>query len=115
MNSGVGATDCRDGRASGHDELVVLALVVGRLRLGQDHVVEVEPQLADVAAALVHRELARPDAAVGGGVAAVLEVGAVVARALPAGFRDCKRRRERARYRRVWALWAQRAAYSTCQ
>ena len=88
MNSGVGAADGRDGRSAGHDELVVLALVVGGLWLRQHHVVEVEPQLADVAAALVHRELARPDAAVGRGIAAVLEVGAVVARALPASFRD---------------------------
>lgn len=88
MNSGVGAADGRDGRSAGHDELVVLALVIGGLRLRQHHVVKVEPQLADVAAALVHRQLARAHAAVGRGIPAVLEVGAVVARALPASFCD---------------------------
>ena len=88
VNSGVGAADGGDGRAAGDDELVVLALVVGGLRLRQHHVVEVEPQLADVAAALVDRQLARAHAAVGRGVPAVLEVGTVVARALAARLRD---------------------------
>ena len=88
VNSGVGAANGWDGRSAGHDELVVLALVVGGLWLRQHHVVEVEPQLADVAAALVDRQLARAHAAVGRGVAAVLEVGAVVARALSARFCD---------------------------
>ncbi len=42
------------------------------------------PQLADVGTALVHGELTRSHAVVGGGVAGVLEVRAVVARARPA-------------------------------
>lgn len=43
VDSGVGSADCRDGRAAGHDELVVLAHVVRGLGVGQHHVVEVQP------------------------------------------------------------------------
>ena len=42
MNARVGTADGGDGRATGNDELVVLADVVGGLRLGKHHVVEVE-------------------------------------------------------------------------
>jgi hypothetical protein len=46
------------------------------------------PQLANATAALVYGQLARADAVVGGRVARVLEVGAVVARAAAAGLGD---------------------------
>ena len=39
----VGATDGGEGGAARHYELVKVTLVVGRLRLGQDHVVYIEP------------------------------------------------------------------------
>ena len=48
------------------------------------------PELADVVVALVDGELARPHGVEGRRVAGVLEVGAVVARRLPARLRDCK-------------------------
>ena len=46
--SGVGAADSGHGGSAGHDELVRVALVVGGLGLGEDHVVHVEPGMRSV-------------------------------------------------------------------
>ena len=47
------------------------------------------PQLAHVAVALVHGQLAGADGVKGGRVAGVLEVRAIRVRAVPARLRDC--------------------------
>ena len=112
MNASVGSADGRDGSAPGDDKLVVLADVVGGLRLRQDEVLKVQsgsngcgqaswfyvrfqlllsyciPQLANVAVHLVDGELAGSHAVVGRGIAVVLEVGAVVAGALATRLGD---------------------------
>ena len=44
MDSAVCSADGRDGGSAGDDELVVLALVVGHLGLGKDHVVKVKSE-----------------------------------------------------------------------
>ena len=49
--SGVGAADGGHGGSAGHDELVRVALVVGGLGLGEDHVVHVEPGMRSVRSA----------------------------------------------------------------
>ena len=51
MLSGVGAADSGHGSSTRHDELVRVALVVGGLRLGEDHVVHVEPGMRSVRSA----------------------------------------------------------------
>ena len=55
VDSRVGPADGWDGGSSRDDELVVLADVVGRLRLGKDKVLKVQAQLADVAVHLRKR------------------------------------------------------------
>ena len=49
VDSRICPADGWDGRPSRDNELVVLADVVGRLRLGKDQVLKVQAQLADVA------------------------------------------------------------------
>ena len=51
MLSSVGAAYGGHGGSAGHDELVRVALVVGGLRLGEDHVVHVEPGMRSVRSA----------------------------------------------------------------
>ena len=46
--SGVGAADGGHGGSARHYELVRVALVVGGLGLGEDHVVHVEPGMRSV-------------------------------------------------------------------
>ena len=47
------AASCRYWSAPAHNELVILTLVVRRLRLAEHHVLHVQPDLADIRAALV--------------------------------------------------------------
>jgi len=64
--------------SSSHNKPVRGTLVCHGVRLGQIHLVKVQPQLAHLGAYLLNRDRALPDGVEGGGVVVIHKVGGVV-------------------------------------